>query len=229
MSDWGGGSVQHRVPRPTDELTSRDTSTADVSSSLSLIFFFKLYFILFALQWLLVWWSQACFLSFSRLIVILWSCKMVTSLRAHLRLLFTLIEADMFIKLPGCCWQSHFLLSKRRGGKCCLNWLKPFLFVVLKHVVFSLQSSIVGQCTGHHFSNNYFSVLEVVFQPLFVFPSYLNRFFVKEGTPSFIILVKGSTFSKQFSTGKKIRRLWGRRTPNLDDYQTQLSHNNKNK
>lgn len=52
---------------------------------------------------------------------------------------------------------------------------------------------------------NYFSVLEAF--NLFVFPSYLTRFFVKEGTPSFIILVKGSSFLKQFSTGKKIRRL----------------------
>ncbi|CAG11599.1 unnamed protein product, partial [Tetraodon nigroviridis] len=34
-----------------------------------------------------------------------------------------------------------------------------------------------------------------------------KRFFVKEGTPSFIVLVKGSTFLKQFTTGKKIRRL----------------------
>ncbi|XP_003974462.1 tetratricopeptide repeat protein 4 [Takifugu rubripes] len=33
-----------------------------------------------------------------------------------------------------------------------------------------------------------------------------KRLFVKEGTPSFIVLVKGSTFSKQFLTGKKIHR-----------------------
>lgn len=34
-----------------------------------------------------------------------------------------------------------------------------------------------------------------------------NRFFVKAGSPSFIVLVKGSSFWKQFLTGKKIRGL----------------------
>lgn len=102
---------------------------------------------------------SSLFSQFSRLIVSLWSCKMVTSLRPHLRLLFTLINAGMFIKLPGCCWQPRFLLSKRSRGKCCLNWLKSFLFVVLKHVAFYLQPSVVGQCKGHRV---YFSVLEVV-------------------------------------------------------------------
>ncbi|KAF0041909.1 hypothetical protein F2P81_005441 [Scophthalmus maximus] len=34
-----------------------------------------------------------------------------------------------------------------------------------------------------------------------------KRFFVKAGTPSFIVLVKGSSFTKQFLTGKKIQGL----------------------
>ncbi|XP_029987184.1 tetratricopeptide repeat protein 4 [Sphaeramia orbicularis] len=34
-----------------------------------------------------------------------------------------------------------------------------------------------------------------------------KRFFVKAGTPSFIVLVKGSSFSKQFLTGKRIQGL----------------------
>lgn len=31
------------------------------------------------------------------------------------------------------------------------------------HCFFYLLSSIVGQCEGHHFSMNYYSVLEAVF------------------------------------------------------------------
>ncbi|KAM8873696.1 tetratricopeptide repeat protein 4 isoform 2-T2 [Spinachia spinachia] len=34
-----------------------------------------------------------------------------------------------------------------------------------------------------------------------------KRFFVKSGTPSFIVLVKSSSFAKQFFTGKEIKRL----------------------
>ncbi|KAI1892003.1 hypothetical protein AGOR_G00149520 [Albula goreensis] len=34
-----------------------------------------------------------------------------------------------------------------------------------------------------------------------------DRFFVKQGTPSVIVLVKGSAFSQEFLSGKKVRRL----------------------
>lgn len=124
--------LQHRVPTLIDELTPRDTNTADIYSSLSLIVFFKWYSILSLITSVMI---SSLFSQLSRLIVILHSYKMVPSLRDHLRLLFSRITADMFIKLPGCCWESHFVLSKRRGGKCCLKRLKSFLFVLLNYVV----------------------------------------------------------------------------------------------
>uniref|UniRef100_A0A3Q3N7D1 Cns1/TTC4 wheel domain-containing protein n=1 Tax=Labrus bergylta TaxID=56723 RepID=A0A3Q3N7D1_9LABR len=40
---------------------------------------------------------------------------------------------------------------------------------------------------------------------LFLF--LVNRFFVKGGTPSFIVVVNGSPFTKQFLTGKKTQEL----------------------
>lgn len=61
------------------------------------------------------------------------------------------------------------------------------------------------------------------------FPSYVSRLFVKEGTPSFIVLVKGSTFSKQFLTGKKIHKPWEDQASNLNDYEIQSSKKSNGK
>lgn len=40
-----------------------------------------------------------------------------------------------------------------------------------------------------------------------VFSAFVCRFFVKAGTPSFMVFAKDSPFKTQFLTGKKVKRL----------------------
>lgn len=42
----------------------------------------------------------------------------------------------------------------------------------------------------------------------------VNRFFVKGGTPTFIVLAKASSFCQQFLTGRKVKWPWSRQTSN---------------
>lgn len=66
------------------------------------------------------------------------------SLWAHLWLLFALIIADIFIKLPGCCWLSLFLLRKQRG-EVLFEFHQIFLLLCSYSLIFLIYSPVLSR------------------------------------------------------------------------------------
>lgn len=77
-------------------------------------------------------------------------------------------------------------------------------------VVFFKESLFAFPCVVCIFFQYLYNGVNVLISDVCYFLTrwYLfNRFFVKAGTPSFIVLVKDSSFFKQFLSGKTIRDL----------------------
>ncbi|XP_056133600.1 tetratricopeptide repeat protein 4 [Lampris incognitus] len=100
--------------------------------------------------------------------------------------------------------QSDFI-SEFCESSCFINHLVvmfgqelPPWDMEMKYLPQNLELYFEGQKEILHHVDPKISLLEVLRH---------ERYFVKAGTPSFIILVKDSSFYKQFLTGKKVRRL----------------------
>lgn len=106
-----------------------------------------------------------------------------------------------------CCLFS-WKTCKEKQWRCRLHLLKCISLTVCGQRMFLNSEKIeriLRQCTLMLTG----SLLKYVNFTLFsVCPCSVNRFFVKAGSPSFIILVKGSPFCTQFLIGKKIHGLW---------------------